>query len=185
MLEATEHSIKGVTNEQRARLFALLESNINLDLEEPVSIPEMMSQLNITEEESTEILEYYYGTAIVFTQADIDGNLAEVAFDIVYSGKDHDVRTTQACRTRFHRALCLSYHAASKCEYDRDDAKLRIRRLLLLSAYLSGSWAGCEYLRSTSPDKSQRGVFEEQKCVCCIEEHKGGTRAVGEEHERA
>jgi hypothetical protein len=87
MLEATEHSIKGVTNEQRARLFALLESNINLDQEDPCSIPEMMSKLNITEEEATEILEYYYGTGNVFTQADIEGNLAELAFDDVYSGK--------------------------------------------------------------------------------------------------
>lgn len=64
MLEATEHTIKGVTNEQRARLFALLESTIILDLEEPVSIHEVMSQLNITEEEAIEILEYYYGTAM-------------------------------------------------------------------------------------------------------------------------
>lgn len=86
LLEATERKVQGVTNDQRSRLYDLLESNVHLGQEEPASIQDLIDSLGVTQGEAEEILDHYYALGTVFTKADIESNLDELAYDEEYKG---------------------------------------------------------------------------------------------------
>mmetsp|Transcript_28933 Transcript_28933/g.51694 ORF Transcript_28933/g.51694 Transcript_28933/m.51694 type:complete len:336 (+) Transcript_28933:2734-3741(+) len=87
LLEATERKIPGVTNDQRARLYDLLESKVTLGIEPPASIEDIMSALRTSQEDAEEIMLAYYTTGTMFTFADIEGNLSEIEVDKQKLGK--------------------------------------------------------------------------------------------------